>query len=207
MAKLTTSNELVIADPKTAAFLIDTASSEHLAPFMMGEKSLAQAAEELGLSKSRMSYWVKKLLRLELIRVVRVEKQGKHHVSIYGSSADVFIIPLDMMTTDPNKDIFESVPFERTLKRSLVHFKHLALKGRHIRYGREKENVVLDVFPQPAQRSETVDQWGRVELTKAQATLFIEEMNNLFNNIMETSKNDQGKKYLFKLVLVEQLPQ
>lgn len=207
MTKLIESNEIVIDDPKTAAFLIDPASSEHLAPFMMGEKSLAQAAEELGLSKSRISYWVKKLLKFHLISVVRVEKQGKHYVSIYGASADVFIIPLDMMTTDPNKDIFESVPFERTLKRSLVHFKHQALKGRHIRYGRENENVVLDVFPQQVKRSETVDQWGRVELTKAQATLFIEEMNNLFDNIMGASKNDQGKKYLFKLVLVEQLPQ
>jgi DNA-binding transcriptional ArsR family regulator len=207
MTKLIVSTELVIADPKAAAFLIDPTSSEHLAPFMMGEKTLAQAAEELGISKSRMSYWVKKLLEFHLISVVRVEKQGKHHVSIYGSSAEVFIIPLDMMTTDPNKDIFESAPFERTLKRSLVHFKHQALKGRHIRYGRENENVVLDVFPQQVKRSETVDQWGRVELTKAQATLFYEEMNTLFNKIMGASKNDQGKKYLFKLVLVEQWTQ
>lgn len=207
MAESSTANERVVEDPKAAAFLIDPVSSEHLAPFMMGEKSLAQAAEELNISKSRMSYWVKKLLKFDLIRVVRVEKQGRHHASIYCSSADVFIVPLDTMTADPNKDIFESVPFERTLKRSLVHFKHQALKGRHIRYGRENENVVLDVFPQQAKKSETVDQWGRVELTKAQASLFYEEMNNLFDKIMQASKTGQDKKYLFKLVLVEQWPQ
>jgi DNA-binding transcriptional ArsR family regulator len=201
------SNELVIDNPKTAAFLIDPASSEHLAPFMMGEKSLAQAAEELGVSKSRMSYWVKKLLNLNLITTVRVEKQGKHHVSIYSASADVFIVPLDMIITDPNKDVFESVPFERTLKRSLIHFKHQILKGRHIRLERERDNVVLDVFPKQTKKSDMVDQWGRVKLTKAQASAFYEEMNGLFNKIMAEAKNDQGKKYLFKLVLVEQWPQ
>ncbi len=207
MTKQTTSTELIIADPKAAAFLIDPASSEHLAPFMMGEKTLAQAAEELSISKSRMSYWVKKLLKLNLITTLRVEKQGKHHVSIYHASADIFIVPLDTIITDPNKDVFESVPFERTLKRSLIHFKHQTLKGRHIRFERESDNVVLDVFPKQSKKSDMVDKWGRVELTKAQASLFYEEMNDLFNKIMKEAKNDQGKKYLFKLVLVEQLPQ
>jgi DNA-binding transcriptional ArsR family regulator len=196
MAKIM-SNELVIEDPKTAVFLIDPASSEHLAPFMTGERSLAQAAEELGLSKSRMSYWVKKLLKLNLITTVRVEKQGKHHVSIYHASADVFVVPLDMTITDPNKDVFESVPFERTLKRSLIHFKHQTLKGRHMRFERESDNVVLDVFPKQTKKSDMVDQWGRIKLTKAQVSIFYEEMN-------EEAKNDQGKKYLFKLALVEQ---
>ena len=207
VSKSSGSNERLVKDPKAAAFLIDPVSSEHLAPFMMGEKSLAQAATELSISKSRMSYWVNKLLKFDFIRIVRVEKQGRHYASIYRSSADVFIVPLDLMTTDPNQDIFESVPFERTLKRSLVHFKHQALKGRYIRYARENENVVLDVFPHQAKKSEMVDQWGRVELTRAQATLFYQEMNSLFEKIMQASNREEGKKYLFKLVLVEQWPQ
>jgi hypothetical protein len=200
-------HERVVKDPRAAAFLIDPVSSEHLAPFMVGEKSLAQAAAELGISKSRMSYWVNKLLKFDFIRVVRVEKQGKHHASIYRSSAEVFIVPLDTLTTDPNKDVFESAPFERAIKRSLVHFKHEALRGRHIRYGRENENVVLDVLPRQATKPEMVDQWGRVELTKAQAKLFYQEMNRLFEKIMQASSDKQGEKYLFKLVLVEQWPQ
>lgn len=200
-------SELVITDPKAAAFLIDPVSSEHLAPFMTGEKSLAQASEELGISKSRMSYWVKKLLEFKFIKTLRVEKQGKHNVSIYGSSADVFMVPLDLITTDPNKDVFESVPFERTLKRSLVHFKHQNLKGRFIRYGRENDNVVLEVFPQQTKKSGVIDHWGRVELTKAQASIFYQEMDKLFTRMMQEAKNDEGKKYLFKLVLVEQWSQ
>ncbi len=200
-------NELVITHPKAAAFLIDPVSSEHLAPFMLGEKSLAQAADELGLSKSRMSYWIKKLLEFNLIDVVRVEKQGRHNVSVYKASAEVFMVPLDAISADPNKDVFESVPFEKTLKRSLVHFKHQTLKGRYIRYARENENVVLEVFPQQRKKLGIVDHWGRVELTKAQASVLYEEMTHLFDKIMRESKNDTGKKYVFKLVLVEQWPQ
>ena len=201
------SKELVITDPKAAAFLIDPVNSEHLSPFMMGEKSLAQAAEALGISKSRMSYWVNKLLKLNFIKLARVEKQGKHNVSIYKASADVFMVPLDLMTTDPNKDVFESAPFEKTLKRSLVHFKHQNLKGRSIRYARENDNVVLEVFPQQTKKSGVVDHWGRVELTQAQANHFYEEMNKLFTKMMQEAKNGEGKKYVFKLVLVEQWTQ
>jgi DNA-binding transcriptional regulator GbsR (MarR family) len=206
MAEAAQSQEKVITDPKVAAFLIDPVSSEHLSPFMTGEKSLAQAALELGLSKSRMSYWVKKLLGFKLIKITRIEKQGKHNVSIYGASADVFTVPLDAITTDPNKDVFESVTFERTLKRSLVHFKHQNLKGRKVRYARENDNVVLELSPQQTKKFGVIDHWGRVSLTKAQATYFYEEMNKLFNDIMQEAENDKGDKYVFKLVLVEQWP-
>jgi hypothetical protein len=199
--------ELIITDPKAAAFFVDPVSSEHLSPFMTGEKSLAQAAAELGLGKSRMSYWIKKLLEFKLIKITRTEKQGKHKVSIYSASADAFIVPLEVITTDPNKDVFESVPFERTLKRSLVHLKHQNLKGRSIRYAKEGENVVLELSPQHTKKLGMVDYWGRVSLTKAQASHFYEEMNKLFNTIMQEAENDKGKKYVFKLVLVEQFPQ
>jgi DNA-binding transcriptional regulator GbsR (MarR family) len=202
-----TPNELIITDPKVAAFLMDPSSSEHLAPFMLGEKTLAQAAEALGISKSRMSYWVKKLLKLNLIKIVRIEKQGKHHVSIYIANAEVFMVALDTIITDPNKDIFESAPFERTLKSSVIHFKHQSLKGRYIRYAKENENTVLELSPQQAKKSELIDHWGRIKLTKVQANMFYEEMNKLFSQIMKEAEHDKGKKYLFKLVLVEQWPQ
>jgi DNA-binding transcriptional regulator GbsR (MarR family) len=207
MTEAAQSHERVITDPKVAAFLIDPVSSEHLSPFMTGEKSLAQAALELGISKSRMSYWVKKLLGFNLITIVRIEKQGKHNVSIYAASAEVFTVPLDVITTDPNKDVFESATFERTLKRSLVHFKHQNLKGRDIRYAKEHDNVLLELSPQQTKKFGVIDHWGRVKLTKAQANHFYEEMNKLFNTIMQEAENDKGKKYVFKLVLVEQWPQ
>jgi hypothetical protein len=201
------SRDIVITDAKAADFLADPVSSEHLSPFMTGEKSLAQAAAELNISKSRMSYWVKKLLTFGFIKIMRVEKQGKHKVSIYASCADVFMVPLDLLIADPNKDVFESVPFERTLKRSLIHFKHQNLKGRFIRYAREEDNVVLEVFPQQTNTSGVIDHWGRVKLTKTQARMFYEEMNHLFTKIMQEGETDKGEKYVFKLVLVKQLSQ
>ncbi|MDX2004789.1 MAG: hypothetical protein SFU83_05875 [Meiothermus sp.] len=200
------SDELVIEDPQVGAFLADPVSSEHLAPFMTGEKSLAEAALELGLSKSLMSYWVKKLLKLGLIRAARVEKRGRHHVSVYRASAGAFIVPIDLLAADPNKDVFEAAPFERTLKRSVVHFKHQSLRGRYLRYGREGGNVVLDVLPRQTLRPELTDNWARVGLSEAQAARFNGEINQLFNRLLEES-DDGAKKYMVKLVLVEQWPQ
>ena len=200
-------SELVINDLEAAAFLVEPANSEHLSPFMTGEKSLSEAASELGLSKSLMGYWVKKLLRLNLITVLRVEKRGKHNVPIYGARAEAYIVPLDVLTADPNKDVFASANFERDLKRSLVHHKHQSLRGRHVRYAREAENVVLEVLPRKEEASALADHWGQVGLTKAQASEFYREVNALFNRIVEEAKDDGGQKYLFKLVLVEQWPQ
>lgn len=202
----TTAFEVVIENPEVGTFLADPASSEHLAPFMSGDRSLTEAAVELGISKSLMNYWVQKLLKLGLIRVVRVVKRGRHNVSIYTATAEAFLVPIDLLVADPNKDVFEAAPFERTLKRSVVHFKHQSLRGRYLRYGREGGNVVLDVLPRQAVRPELTDNWGRVGLTKSQAAHFTKEINQLFNRILEES-DDGAKKYMVKLVLVEQWPQ
>lgn len=207
MAKAVLPSELVVEDLEVATFLVDPVNSEHLSPFMTGEKSLSEAAAELGLSKSLMSYWVKKLLRFGLIITVRVEKRGRHKVPIYGPKAEAYVVPLDRMTTDPNKDVFASAQFERSLKRSLVHHKHQNLKGRYVRYGREGDNAVLEVLPRQPQRKELADHWGQVNLTEAEAKRFYQEINRLFEEIISVAKNDSGKKHLFKLTLVEGWPQ
>lgn len=207
MTEVVLPSELVIDNLEAAAFLVDPVNSEHLSPFMTGQKSLAQAAGELGLSKSLMSYWVKKLLRLNLIATLRIEKQGKHNVSIYGALAEAYIVPLDLLITNPHNDIFASAQFERLLKRSLIHHKHQNLSGRYVRYAREGGNAVLEVLPRRRQQPEVADHWGQVSLTKAQADLFYQEINRLFERIVHDANDGSGQKYMFKLVLVEQWPQ
>ena len=207
MGTATTTNEVTIRDVKTAAFLINPTNAEHLAPFMTGDKTLSEAAAELGISKSLMSYWLKKLERFGLVRTVRTEKQGRHKVAVYAACADAFIVPLDLVITDPNKDPFDALPFERALKRSQIHFKHENLRGRFIRLAKEDDNVVLDVVPRQTRKLALADHWGRVNLTRAQAHRFYQEIDELFGRIVKDAKSSGGRKYMFKLVLVEQWPQ
>jgi predicted transcriptional regulator len=81
----TLANKVLIDTPLAAMFFVDLTRAKHLRPFMVQETSLSEAAHFLNISKTRMSYWVKKLQGLNLIEKVRVEKRGKHNVPIYRS--------------------------------------------------------------------------------------------------------------------------
>ena len=209
MNKSIKSNELVIDNPKAATFFTELANVAYLEPFVVAETTLSEAAQKLKLSKSRMSYWLKKMLELDLIYTVRVEKRGRHHVSIYRSRADVFIIPVKLVSENPNEDIFDFDTFEHTVKRSLIHFAHSHFRGWHIRYALEQGASTLHVLPQgnTIKELEVTNSWGQIKLTKTRAKVFHQELKNLFDKLMEESQHDKGKKYVFKLVLVEEWPQ
>lgn len=103
LARVTTKR---IDTPQAAKFFTHAINVNHLNPFVAGEKSLADAARELDISTNRMNYWVNKLQGLDLIYTVRVEKRGRHRVSIYRATADVFVVPVVLLPTDSDEDIF-----------------------------------------------------------------------------------------------------
>jgi DNA-binding transcriptional ArsR family regulator len=208
MNKITRASKRFIDNPKAAAFFVDVVNIKHLEPFMAGEASLSEAAQKLKLGKSRMSYWVKKLLELNLIYTVRVEKHGRHRVAIYRSSADIFIIPIELVTHQPDEDVFRFDTFEGAVKRSLVHFAHNNFKGWHIRYALEQGTSTLHVLPQSSMKDiDVTNYWGQIKLNKTQATALHQEMKKLFEKFTAEAQNNKGKDHVFKLVLVEQWPQ
>ena len=60
--------ELQVNDAAVAELLWHPARRRQLAPFLGRSSTLAEAAAELGMGKPAMSYWIKRLLALGLIR-------------------------------------------------------------------------------------------------------------------------------------------
>ena len=70
-------SSVTIHDASTAQFFADFARIGRLEPFMLRECSLAEAAAQLGISKSLMGYWVKIMLERGLIAVEKMLEPGR----------------------------------------------------------------------------------------------------------------------------------
>jgi DNA-binding MarR family transcriptional regulator len=206
MGKVSRTKEKLIDNLEAAKFFTHAINVDHLNPFVAGEKSLSQAAEELGISKNRMNYWVKKLLELNLIAVVRVEKRGRHRVTVYRSTADVFIVPVELLPTNSDEDIFQLATFEEKVKRSLADFKNAYMKDWQLRYQLFNGMALLKIEP-PENRSEdlkVVNSWGQLNLSEQQAEAFRRDLEQVLERYAKQAQNNGGKSFLYRMVVVEE---
>jgi DNA-binding transcriptional regulator GbsR (MarR family) len=206
MTKKTRATEKLIDSLEAAKFFTHAINVAHLNPFVAGEKSLSEAAQELNISKNRMNYWVNKLQRLDLIYTVRVEKRGRHRVPIYRATADFFVVPVELLPTDSDEDIFQLATFEQKVKRSLADFKHAYMKDWQLRYELVKGVALLKIEPPENRKEElkVVNSWGQLNLSETQAEAFRREINRVVGRYLKASQKNQGKSFLYKMILVEE---
>jgi DNA-binding transcriptional regulator GbsR (MarR family) len=200
--------EKIIDSLETARFFIHPFNTDHLTPFVAGEKTLAEAARELGISKNRMNYWVKKLLELRLIYVVRVEKLSRHNVAIYHAVAKKFIVPVSLLPLDSDEDIFQLASFDEKIKRSLADFKHAQMQDWQLHYEIVSGAAMLNILP-PGKRKEklkVVNSWGQLTLTETQAERFRREIEKTLERYQKTSQKNQGKSFLYRMIIVGEEP-
>ncbi len=84
---------LVVSDEKIADTLTHPEKYFYLIPFMRGEKTLTEAANELSIKPNMLFYQLKRLEKLGLIYLVRTEKRKGRASKVYKASAKRFIIP------------------------------------------------------------------------------------------------------------------
>ncbi len=198
-----------IDSSQAAKFFIHPFNTDHLTPFVKGEKGLAEAAQELDISKTRMSYWIKKLLEVRLITEVRVEKRGRHRISIYRAVAEKFVIPVSLLPLDSDEDIFQLASFEEKIKRSLVDFKHANMQDWQLHYEIINGVAMLNILP-PDKRKEklkVVNSWGQLTLSDVEAERFRREIERVLARYQKLSGANQGKKTLYRMIVVKEKPQ
>ena len=198
-----------VRNPKTAQFFADFARIGRLEPFMLGECSLAEAAMQLQISNSLMGYWVKVMLELDLIHVVRIEKRGRHHVPIYAATSSAFDIPMDLIPEVSN---------ETWLKRNANEFEQRA-QDALIRVGQKYADrwqlscavhngmVLVMVLPNQADtfERESFNRFGSFRLTAAQSAALQLEMRALYEKYESSSDlQSDTKSYLIRYLLVEE---
>ena len=167
-------SEHQVDDAKVAAFLVDRAKNKHLEPFLGRECGLAEAAERLGLSKSRMSYWINRLLEFGLIQVVRTEQQKRNRVRIYRSVAECFVVPLELVPAESDEALLESNldAYWQTFICSLAQAGRKNADGWHLRHQLEGERTWNRIVPRSGdlEQAKPVNNWARLNLTDEQAS-------------------------------------
>ncbi len=86
--------ELHVTEPAAVALLWHPAQRLHLRPFLGQAAGLAEAAALLGMKKPAMSYWIKRLLEVGLIRPCAPLQRGRHRLPQYRCVADRLVVSL-----------------------------------------------------------------------------------------------------------------
>jgi hypothetical protein len=82
-----------VSDPRAARALLDPASLRFLRPFLGRERSVAEAAAEIGAPLDTMLYRARRLEALGLLEVARLEPRKGRAVKRYRSVANGFRVP------------------------------------------------------------------------------------------------------------------
>lgn len=99
--------ELRVTDPQAAELLWVPTKRRHLKPFLGRSSGLADAAEQLGVRKTAMSYWIKRLLALGLIRERGQALRGGRRVAQYRCVADRLLLSLQHAPHESYEAVFE----------------------------------------------------------------------------------------------------
>jgi DNA-binding transcriptional ArsR family regulator len=205
------SSSLIITDAKVAAFLNDTTKNRFLAPFIAKERSLSEAAKIVGVKLNTMTYWVKKLLEMNLIKQTRSEARKGSSVRYYRSIADEIIVPVELIP----KESYEAVLFEQ-MQPIFEHFIRAnvrsALKqhpgGWKLHFFRRPDGVVWRedkpdlpggrrTLPFPA-----LNDWYRPTLTRENAKKLEAELIELLERYQTKEYAKGGTPYLAHIALV-----
>jgi Helix-turn-helix domain len=85
-----------ITNPQQAQLLSEPKSKEFFKPFLAQERSVTQAAQELGCNLNTMLYRVKILQAAKLIKVTRREKRKGREIKYYRSIHNAYFIPFQL---------------------------------------------------------------------------------------------------------------
>jgi hypothetical protein len=208
---MTSPHEYLVDKPETAAFICDGQKTKYLAPFIGADRTLAETAAKLKLSKSHMSYWLNQMLKLGLIREERTEKRGRYQVPIYRSFAEVFVVPLELIPAESDEAILRLSlgDFEDRCLYSISRCGRTYADGWHLRFGIENGKSWQRIIPKDGdtESARILNYWGRLELAPEQATAMRGELRQVFQKYLELSKytiHAEKVSHLFRLLLVEE---
>ncbi|MFO7544058.1 MAG: hypothetical protein R6W77_01020 [Trueperaceae bacterium] len=82
-----------VDDLGQAGMLMDMEVRRYFEPFLAREKSVSEAAAEVGCDPSVMLYRVGRFVRAGLLRVVRERRRAGRAIKVYRSSHDAYLVP------------------------------------------------------------------------------------------------------------------
>ena len=202
-------------DAATADFLIDRGNHALIEQFWHRENTVASTAQRLALPANAVLYRVKKMLKLKLLEVARLEKRRGRPIAHYRLAADEFYIPF-AVTQFETKAAFVRAQLE-PLFEQLVQLEGRTSAADQARGGwgvQMAMNEHGNLWSQARLRSQafgaiaaepkkSIRAWGTAVLTPTRAERIVAQLGALLLEI--ASIDDEGSTaapYLFQLTMM-----
>lgn len=198
-----------LLDAEAARFMLDSRNLQYLRPFVSQERSIQQAASDLGISVGKMSYWTHKLLDRGLLVQSREVRRAGKPVRYYRATAEEFIAPIDILPEFSDVDLVKAhaswwwntfmEEVARAGRRAYPDWQ-LRVTGTDLLH-RLEPAVKQDI---PVKEQEyPVNDWFHADLTPDQAERFQAELLALIGRYHSVQNGDQEtQKYMFHLGMV-----
>lgn len=180
--------ELEVTDQAAVEILWHLEKRVNLQPFLGRSADLASAADQLQVSKTRMSYWIDRLLEVGLIRLVRVEKRGRHRISHYRCVADRLRVRLDDAPLESYEGVLEGFSRRWEAQARTAMAKSLARQAPElelcIAYTGAAAGMFTTVMPRPGRPTppdDFIQYWARLWLTDEESAQLAAELNALYD--------------------------
>jgi hypothetical protein len=200
----------VIEDRASTRFFSHFGALRYLRPFLARECGVADAAEQLSVSRQRMNYWVNKLLRARLIRRVRTDRSTGRPMAVYRTVHDRITLPLSALphaTIEGLLDFLVGQWWWERFKRAFSHAWQPGLKSGCVRVFREGENGAVEPLPQSSAVDEAIhNHWRQMNLTAEQVARFRSEMEELVERFYALSAADAEHTVLVHAAIVRERP-
>ncbi len=207
----------IVSDPVQARLLTEPVSKKFFGPFIVKEKTVTQAAKEVGCTVNTMLYRVKTFLRAGLLCISRQEKRVGRPIKHYRSVKDAFFIPFDLT---PYADLEERLAIQlqpqwNTMIKGLAHACHKEGRSGQRLYRDKHGNTATDLaVSTPADHSFDDPRGSTVDYYDVQVQLSDDEARALQRTLRELhaqtyrqkregqEKEGQGKAYILQVSLV-----
>lgn len=186
--------ELRVTDPAAAALLIDTRRNRWLHPFLARCCGLSEAARQLGVGKSGVSYWVRQLLAAGLL-VATTDARGR---PAWRSRADRLSVALADAPQDSDAAILAAQldPFYARIKRALLQAAQRHPSPWQFVLERQGEQVHQWLKPERGslRSARIVNQRAVLRLSDADARALQDELSALHERYARRSAEGQGRR-------------
>jgi hypothetical protein len=189
--------------------VLDLRSRRYLIPYLGQVRSVSEAAAELGVGLSRMSYQTRQLKSVGLIEEVEVRARAGRPVSHYRSTSDQYLVALHDLDQRSIEDyLLESEePLRRAMAKELVlsmgrstdRSGELALLLSRREDGEGDFLLVNLSDTSAAELGDATYSWSILHLDRGQATQLVRELDELTQRWGALSRT--GQRYVLRVAL------
>ncbi|GGJ32187.1 hypothetical protein [Deinococcus roseus] len=202
-----------LLDPEAAQFMLDSRNLQYLRPYVHEECSIQQAAQNLGISVGKMSYWTHKLLDRGLLVLIREVKRAGKPVRYYRATAEEFVAPISILPEFSDVELVKAhavwwwttfmEEVARAGRRAYPEWQ-LRVTGTDLLHRLEpalQEGLSVNEKEYP------VNDWFHADLTPEQAEACQAELQALMKKYHAVKNEDvHTDKYMFHLGMVRRSP-